>query len=522
MAVVQQAEANGRALRQDAPVFSGDAIVTGPVGQAQVRFRDNTKLVVGPNSRLVIDAFIYSGNNTARKLSINALKGGFRFISGNSRHDAYNITTPTATIGVRGTQIDVNVSKGVVIYSGAAEVCKRGSGGSRNCVTIRGGCSLATFEPRQGVKKVSSIVDRNQTLLQNFQYAVNQRPLLPAFRADTASCGNLRAAGLIVPPDASKPPPIVVVTIPTPPTPTPTTPKCDYHPPRHHRDHRPEHHWPRDHHWPDHHRPDLHPRGWHWDPPDGRLPHPRGQLPHLPSPLHVGLPPHFDPPGRDGADHGGDPRRRGLPPIRWHNGRPLPNPADWMNTDWRGARPSDGRGAEGASAYFDIGDARPNWRRDRNGDRRGGSDGGHGSYSSSDGHGDGWAPGGRRDGRDRWPNGSRNTWRDNARHNAEMSGHGSGRSGDHGDHGRSAGHGGDRGGGGRSGGYGGDHGRAVVTAAHSSGGHSSDSHSSGGHDSGGRSSGGHSSGGHSSGGHDSGGHGTGGHGIGGRGGGRGH
>ena len=130
VAVVQQAEANGnggiRILQQDAPVFSGDTIVTGPVGQAQVRFRDDTRLVVGPNSHLVIDAFVFSGN-TARKLSINALKGAFRFISGKSRHSAYYITTPTATIGVRGTQIDVSVGNGVVIYSGAAEVCKRGS-----------------------------------------------------------------------------------------------------------------------------------------------------------------------------------------------------------------------------------------------------------------------------------------------------------------------------------------------------------------------------------------------------------
>ncbi len=252
VAVVQQADANGRVLRQDAAVFSGDAIVTGPVGQAQIKFRDNTKLVVGPNSRLVIDAFVYSGNNTARKLSINALKGAFRFISGNSNHDAYNITTPTATIGVRGTEIDVNVSKGVVIYSGAAEVCRRG-GGSRNCVMIQGGCALAAFEPNRNVKKVNSIVDRNQTLLQGFQYAVDQRRLRPEFRANTASCGVLRAA-LPVVPDASKPPPVVVVDNTPPPQPPPSD-RCDYYPPHH-----PPRHWPhRD--WPDFHRPDLDHRG---------------------------------------------------------------------------------------------------------------------------------------------------------------------------------------------------------------------------------------------------------------------
>lgn len=106
LAVVQQSEADGetgkRTLAVEAPVFAGDKIITGPVGEAQVRFRDNTRLVVGPNSMMVIDAFVFADDDTARKISINAVRGAFRFISGNSPKDAYSITTPTATIGVRG------------------------------------------------------------------------------------------------------------------------------------------------------------------------------------------------------------------------------------------------------------------------------------------------------------------------------------------------------------------------------------------------------------------------------------
>ena len=106
IAVVQSSEADGetgrRILVAEAPVYSGDKVITGITGQAQVRFRDNTKLVVGPNSVMVIDAFIFQDDTTARKISINAVRGAFRFISGNSPKDAYTITTPTATIGVRG------------------------------------------------------------------------------------------------------------------------------------------------------------------------------------------------------------------------------------------------------------------------------------------------------------------------------------------------------------------------------------------------------------------------------------
>ena len=60
--VVPLARADGaagfRVLIDQGSVYSGDKIVTGPVGQAQILFRDNTKLVVGPNSSMTIDAFV--------------------------------------------------------------------------------------------------------------------------------------------------------------------------------------------------------------------------------------------------------------------------------------------------------------------------------------------------------------------------------------------------------------------------------------------------------------------------------
>ena len=106
IAVVQAAHVDGRTgkmiLQPAAPVFSGDHIITDAIGVVQVKFRDDTKLVVGPNSMMVIDAFVFNNDNTARQVSINAVRGAFRFITGNSPKDAYSITTPTATIGVRG------------------------------------------------------------------------------------------------------------------------------------------------------------------------------------------------------------------------------------------------------------------------------------------------------------------------------------------------------------------------------------------------------------------------------------
>ena len=106
IAVVQAAHIDGRSgkmiLQPASPVFSGDHIITDALGLVQVKFRDDTKLVVGPNSMMVIDAFVFNNDNTARQVSISAVRGAFRFIAGKSSKDAYSITTPTATIGVRG------------------------------------------------------------------------------------------------------------------------------------------------------------------------------------------------------------------------------------------------------------------------------------------------------------------------------------------------------------------------------------------------------------------------------------
>jgi hypothetical protein len=91
-----------RLLVLEGAVFMGDEIVAQPQGLAQIRFIDNTRIIIGPNSRLRIDTFIFNPDYTAKNVTITAIKGVFRFISGKSADGAYQIRTPTMTIGVRG------------------------------------------------------------------------------------------------------------------------------------------------------------------------------------------------------------------------------------------------------------------------------------------------------------------------------------------------------------------------------------------------------------------------------------
>jgi hypothetical protein len=237
LAVIQSAQsvgANGEAvLNVQSPVYAGDHINTGPVGEAQIKFMDNTKLVVGPNSSMVIDAFVFDSNSTARTVTIDAAKGVFRFFTGASRKDAYQINTPTATIGVRGTQFDISIeSQGttrIANFEGQTRVCPRGSTNLAGCTESKDPCTLSVIRPSEA--KVTQygnrdIEFRNRQLKYYFDYVRDQSSLRSDFQVDLKPC---RLAEVILP---DVPPTVPVVpenkpkiTHPTVPlTPTPLTP----------------------------------------------------------------------------------------------------------------------------------------------------------------------------------------------------------------------------------------------------------------------------------------------------------
>jgi len=233
IAVNPAAQADGgagfRVLVNDGAIYSGDKIVTGPSGQAQIKFRDETKLVVGPNSALTVDAFIYSGNS-AQKVSIDALKGGFRFITGISKKDAYSISTPTAVIAVRGTEFDFNVDRldgetEVVMFGGTTLICpKILAGGVPNtqhehCAVANRVCNMTIVPPGgEDVAEFKAGVQRNALINRDFRYIRNQNRLNPEFRVDLVGCGSAAnflnmppaapagGGGPTQPPTASPPP----------------------------------------------------------------------------------------------------------------------------------------------------------------------------------------------------------------------------------------------------------------------------------------------------------------------------
>ena len=167
-----------------ADIFIGDRVETGPKGQVQILFADDTELVVGPSSVLVIEDYLLRHDGSAGQLAVEMLSGAFRFATGNSAKERYRIATPTGTIGVRGTAFDVVVDADrvtrILLYHGAVRFCTDGG----DCKTLTTFCELGQIGGREatllGDTRRIGGAPRAQ-LKGEFIYAMNQAPLLRRF-----------------------------------------------------------------------------------------------------------------------------------------------------------------------------------------------------------------------------------------------------------------------------------------------------------------------------------------------------
>jgi len=118
---VDQLEGNGvvernkedTTLEKELSIEQFDTVKTGN-GKVGILFIDDTRVDVTQHSKLIIDEFVYDPNTKKGKLSLSAKLGTVRYASGQiaktSRQDV-QITTPTATIGVRGTDFSMTIDE---------------------------------------------------------------------------------------------------------------------------------------------------------------------------------------------------------------------------------------------------------------------------------------------------------------------------------------------------------------------------------------------------------------------------
>ncbi len=91
-------------------VFFEERIETSKTGQAQLLFLDESALTIAANSDVVLDKFIYDPTTSKGELALSVGAGVFRFVGGRiSKTSMVRIKTPTATIGIRGGIIIIEV-----------------------------------------------------------------------------------------------------------------------------------------------------------------------------------------------------------------------------------------------------------------------------------------------------------------------------------------------------------------------------------------------------------------------------
>ncbi len=97
-------------LHEDDPVNAGDIIRTGAGASVVVGMNDGAKVLVRPGTSVTIAESIASGPLGTLVQRVELLVGAIRFITGDigrRNPDGVRLKTPTLTIGIRGTDIDL-------------------------------------------------------------------------------------------------------------------------------------------------------------------------------------------------------------------------------------------------------------------------------------------------------------------------------------------------------------------------------------------------------------------------------
>ena len=136
-------DVQGAINAKSTPLKIGDKLVfleeisAGEASAAQMRFIDATELSVGANSRVTLDAFVFTGSGSPPAMATQLVTGVLRFVTGQMEKDAYNVRTGVAVVGVRGTVFDLIIAPdgATIVYVEEGSIQFANLGGTAVTVT---------------------------------------------------------------------------------------------------------------------------------------------------------------------------------------------------------------------------------------------------------------------------------------------------------------------------------------------------------------------------------------------------
>jgi hypothetical protein len=140
-------------------VYAGDTVETSAGARGVLAFRDDSRLTLGSSSQFRIDAFTYDEKSpTDGKFLMSLLRGSMRALTGligKANHSNVRFATPTATVGVRGTGLDLDCSAAgacsFFTWLGSIEVTPEGQSALQ---VLQAGQGL--FVSRDGIRPLSA------------------------------------------------------------------------------------------------------------------------------------------------------------------------------------------------------------------------------------------------------------------------------------------------------------------------------------------------------------------------------
>ena len=107
--VIALSNGGSRELKQGDFIYVNDEIMTSNRSFAVLQFEDGAKVTVRPDSTMIIEQYLYAGNDSDTA-TLNLVEGGLRVITGamaKSNPENYKVRTPVALMGVRGTEFSI-------------------------------------------------------------------------------------------------------------------------------------------------------------------------------------------------------------------------------------------------------------------------------------------------------------------------------------------------------------------------------------------------------------------------------
>lgn len=160
----------------------GNAIATGGDSSLQIMLLDRSTLTLGPNARLTVDRFVYDPARRASSVGTSVAKGTFRFLSGKAARGGSNsVSTPAATIGIRGTMLEGSVGDEAI---SAARLqpgldLSRADPATATLIVLRGPGAGAPASETRGIIDVTAggqTVTLDQPRMAIFVAAAGERP----------------------------------------------------------------------------------------------------------------------------------------------------------------------------------------------------------------------------------------------------------------------------------------------------------------------------------------------------------